>query len=258
MDMIKKIISSLRAESGRISINVDKKSMIESAAKKEQSNHLEIRNKSIRIIIGNLNNDKFNIQFATTFVESINIQVDFKSQNDIELYFEWSEHSYKITKNKTVITEEKNLPSKLPGGSIKLEVKPMLNNSKVQFILDIGTKNSLEKQRISLFIDKEFNLTLKLFDKKGNEYKLVHKKSVFWEPDLWVQIICSWNKDHAKIRTLNPSNEMDFNESTIKLDNIDLFYMPINPPMIIGTDLTNKYFAKMIISNLNLYDNPII
>ena len=109
-----------------------------------------------------------------------------------------------------------------------------------------------------LFIDKEFNLTLKLFDKKGNEYKLVHKKSVFWEPDLWVQIICSWNKDHAKIRTLNPSNEMDFNESTIKLDNIDLFYMPINPPMIIGTDLTNKYFAKMIISNLNLYDNPII
>ncbi len=259
MDIINNTISSLRAEKGQITINLDKKSMVESAAKKEQDNHMEIRNKAIRIIIGKLNNDDiFNLQFATTFVESINLQLDFNDQHEIELYFEWSEHHYKIEKNNTLIAEQKNLPLKKPGGSIKLEIKPMSNNSKVQFIIDIGEKDFLKKERISLFIDEDFNLVFRLIDKKGKEYNLVHKPSDLWSPDLWVQVICSWNTEFAKSRTFKASNEMNFSENRIELKEIDLFYMPINPPMILGTDLTEKHFAKMTISELSLYDHPIL
>lgn len=257
MDIVNNIIASLQAEEGQLTLNLDKKSMIESSVNKGKDNYLELRNKSIRIIVGQLNNNLFNLQFATTFVDKIELQIDFEKQQELELYFQWSNNGYKIKKDQMALAEKLSLPKKLPGGSIQIEIKPMLSEKNdLQYILDIGEKENLSHERISLYIDAEFNLNLKLIDKKGKEFIVKLQKSEFWKPNTWIQVNCSWNQQFARIKTYPASNDKVYSENKVSLTEIDLFYMPINPPMIIGTDLTEKYFSKMTVSELRLFDRP--
>lgn len=259
MDTKNNILSSLKAEKGQLTLNLKLKSMIDSKSKNESDNHLVIRNRSVRIIVGQINNGSFSFQFATTFVEPIEINIEFGNQEKIELDLEWTDRQYTIRKNNTIISENRNLPGKSPGGSIQLDIKAMVNEKNdFQYIIDIGERDELNKERISLFIDKEFSLTLRIFDKKGNEFSVKQIKSKFWKPDNLLRVICAWNQKTIKIRTFNKSNDIDFVENKIKYQGTNLFYMPINPPMIIGTDLMEKYFSKMTLSELNLYDIPII
>lgn len=256
IDMLK----LLRPENGEITFVLNKQKMISSLKEnKEQEKYLALKNKGIVIFVDNIKNNKFRIFISTTYIDRFNNEFTFdKGEDEKTIKLEWTKTTVRIFHNGELITE-KNFTLKEPGGTLEVILSvPSREKSIEQYILDIGEMTNKERERISLFLDNQYSLNFRIVDLAGREYSVKQELSNNWNLENWHKIKISWSMNYIKMRVHSSKDENSIFDEVMndQLDNMQLFYLPINPPMIIGTDLSKQKFCKMTLSNVKLFNEP--
>lgn len=256
IDMLK----LLRPENGEITFILNKQKMISSLKEnKEQEKYLALKNKDINIFISNIKNNTFHICISTTYINRFSNNFTFeKGENEKTIKLEWTKTTVRIFQNGELITE-KIFTLKEPGGTLEVILSVHQREKSIeQYILDIGEITNKERERISLFLDNQYSLNFRIIDLAGSEYSVKQELSNNWNLENWHKIKISWSKNYIKVRVHSSDDENSIFDEVIndQLDNIQLFYLPINPPMIIGTDLSKQKFCKMTLLNVKLLNMP--
>jgi len=132
------------------------------------------------------------------------------------------------------------------GSTLVFAFRPYSQN-KVQYYIDIGNKP--DKNRVSLFHDGKSNLVLKIyaFDGKCYSIKAPMKRENFF--DKGHIILCTWNPLKGNIGINIDGKKFR--------KNVDPFYLEdITVRMLIGTDISKKHFAKMLLCSVQVYARP--
>lgn len=143
-------------------------------------------------------------------------------------------------------TPEGFRPFSKDGSTLVFAFRPYLQN-KVQYYIDIG--NESDKNRVSLFHDGKSSLVLKIYSFNGKCYSAeipLNKEEFF-------------DKDHVVLSTWNSLRGLiEINVDGKKYrKNVDTFYLrDITVRMLIGTDISKKYFAKMLLYSVQIYARP--
>ena len=148
--------------------------------------------------------------------------------------------------------------SERTGGAIDFQIVPKINqNNPTQFILDIGDVNNLNSKRLSILIDKDFDLIFRLVDLDGKVVELRNKRGNLWKAEDGFRVIFSWNNKliKHKLVNVNTGKSQDIEK---ELKEIKTFHMWEKPPMIIGANLNKKQNAKMDFNELKIFSKPII
>lgn len=137
-------------------------------------------------------------------------------------------------------------PFSKEGGTLIFAFKPDYQN-KVQYYIDIGNKS--DKNRVSLFHDGKSSLVFRIYSFNGKCCSVeapINDKEFFDKDHV---ILCVWIPLKGYI-------EMNIGEKKYR-ENIDTFYLEdITVKMLIGTDISKKYFAKMLCYSVQVYARP--
>jgi hypothetical protein len=253
------IVRQIRADKGEMSLELAKEKMLESATIGANQNHLEIKSKEVRIVVTQLVQNSFSLVFASIFHDVKTIEIEFEGQEKIiELTIKWTKAELRVYKSDRMIFEQVGMPHRDPGGTIEIELRPQYNpeSKSEQCIFDMGEIEFLDRERISLIVNPDFSLVFKLIDKNGKIFQIAHPKSDYWGPGRDSKVIVCWSRLVAKMRVYNGLDSNDFGEEKVIMEGCDLFYTPINPSLIIGTDLEKKNFAKMTVYGIKIFTKP--
>ena len=255
-NILNNLIQQLKPEKGEMIFVLDKQKMIE--GKKKEENYMGLKTKNINFFITNLIENKFLVKFGSIYISYVVCEFSWKKEEkEKEIRVTWEKEKICFFDGRNIIKEEEFSP-KFPGGTIEilLCVNKKINESiKEQYILDIGNENDLSKERISLFVDERYNLNFRIIDLEGKIFLIKQKISKNWTLEELHKIKISWDEKIIKMRIYKGIEENSTFDEVInnKLKNIKLFYFPVTPRLVIGTDLKKEKFCKMSLAKLKIF-----
>lgn len=112
-------------------------------------------------------------------------------------------------------------------------------------IFDYGNVNSLNRNRVTLYVNPDEVLTLKLYDENGDDYQLSSKIKIM--PNESREIMCLWNNEYG-VMALFLDGEL---KAKLALNKLDV--KPITGELQFGPSFQNERGMDMLLQQVRVY-----